>query len=250
MRRWRASAALLAGACALVVGCGGEVDEDDAGTGPDASASVDGGDASSWDAGADAAPTDGDAGPLGCGEGPSGTSTVPRTCEQARCFDHAACVMHQLAAQGFGDYVECGAPEEFTPASSAEACHEEPPFGHGVEYEKRCELLAYAGELRFFCAPDGRRAAVRFSGEVSRATPGAGAFSYLGHDYQAGSRGGSGDAWRWTWPTEDFGERFVGFQSVELPETGRVTLQVWFFSGDFTGPMFIAGGFAAELPAP
>ncbi|MBX3271171.1 MAG: hypothetical protein KF729_12970 [Sandaracinaceae bacterium] len=262
MRR-RTGAALAACALALASGCGEDRHARDAAAGADGSgpadaaaldaALPDGGahDGGAHDGGAhDASALEGDAGPLGCGEGPSGARGLPSTCERPACFDHAACVMHQLAAQGYGDYVECGAAQAFTPSSSSEACRAEPPFGHSHDWEKRCELLDYAGDLRFFCAPDGRRAVVRFSGALSRASPGPGFFMHLGHEFHTGSVGGSGDPWSLSWPTEDFGERFVGFQSLELPAMGRVRLQVWFFSGDLMSPMFLAGGFAVDLPAP
>lgn len=205
--------------------------------------------------GADAGPAGDDAGPPGdgggvpaCGEGPAepGTFGIPRSCRRPECFDATICIGQQLEGLGYVGYAGCGMRLEIDPTSSNDACNEDPPFG-GFETPQRCGLLSYTGHVLFFCAPDGSEVVARFSALFSPPDTTV-LYHHLGHEFWAGSGGGSGDSYSLSWPTDDFGERFVGFQSVGIPPSGSVRLVVWFLSGDFAEPHFIAGGFAADLP--
>ena len=191
-----------------------------------------------------ATPTD--AGPMGCGTGPRDVQGVAANCSQPECFDSSLCVTQQLDAQGYVGYAACGMPLIIDPGSSAEACGEPAPFeplpGEPVP-ERRCGEATFDGTVRFFCAPDGSRVVARFSAEISSTAPGV--HSYLGHDYWAGSGGGSGDGYSRSWPGTA-GDRFFGFQAVDIPPGGATHLQVWFFVGDTT--MYYGGGFSADLP--
>lgn len=132
-----------------------------------------------------------DAGEEGCGSGEivSGWD-VPRTCLEAECMDHPTCEATDLARAGYADHEPCGSMD-ITPSSSAEACMMVPPFGPFPEsppYE--CGSVQYEGYVHFFCNADRTSVAARF---VATHTAESGLREYFGHEYWAGSGGGSGD---------------------------------------------------------
>lgn len=187
----------------------------------------------------------GDGAAASCGMGDVDFGGVARNCARPECFDDDLCTRQQLDAQGHVGFTECGTPQIIDPSSSNEACMRDPPFG-GSKWARRCGELSYRGEVRFFCSAARDAVVARFSATL---TPGApGIYAHLGHDYWAGSGGGSGDSYSVSWPTDDFGERFVGYQSVSIPAGGSAHLDVWFFSGDLMSAMYVAGGFGADLP--
>lgn len=242
------------GLLTIASGCAGEADADagpvDAGASDGGGVPLDGGggsdagtqpDGSTPDAGA---PSDG--GEPACGEGPT-FSGIAQNCSRLPCFEAPACVAQQLERQGHVGFTECGDPVPFSEADSIAACMEPSPFGPFPEDTPRdCGIASFSGTLRYFCAPGGDRVVVRFSGEMTATTPGL--LTYLGHEFWAGSGGGSGDAFSVTEPVGGGVERFVGYQAVELPTSGTVRLQVLFWAGDLMSPMVVAGGFSVDVP--
>lgn len=243
---------MFAGMACLLWGCdggSGGADADvrsDGGAVDDAGVRSDGGDDD--DGGApsgDAGPAASDGGAAGCGSGETDGLGIARNCRERACFESELCIAQQLEGQGHVGFTECGMPQPITPGSSSEACMTDPPFGTG-KFERRCDALSFSGEVRFFCAPDGSRVVTRFAGALSATQPGI--HLYLGHEFWAGSGGGSGDSYILSWPNDVNGEDFVGYQAVEVPSSGTARLDVWFFAGDLMSLMYYAGGFSADVP--
>ena len=126
----------------------------------------------------------------------------------------------------------------------------EPPFGPWPDsppYE--CGRVQYEGRVNFYCNADRTSVAARF---VATHTDTSGFGEYFGHDFQAGSGGGSGDSRTLSALIDTMTSRFFGWQEVELEEPGRsVQLQVWFMTGSFVDPSMgraYTGGFIATVP--
>ncbi len=204
---------------------------------------TDGGADTSLDAASDSAPTDGG----GCGSGSSsGGWDLPRTClYDAPCFDHPICERLDRESAGWGDYTLCG-EMPITTVSSDEACMETPPFGPWPDSPPyRCGTVQYEGSVRFFCHPDGAVAA-RFVATLR----GPEFEEYWGHEYAAGSGGGSGGSRTYSTYTPEGVVRFVGWEHVELDAGDTTTLQVWFMSNSAFEPGDFAytGGFRSTIP--
>jgi len=215
----------------------------DAGTGPDGGGSTDAG--SSADAGPEldaGAPTDG--GLVTCGsDAPTGGRRLPASCEEARCHGTDACAMAMLAGWDFVGYAPCGTTATFDPASSDAICTSPPFFDY--TYEPMCGRLDYSGTVRLFCDSGSDSVVAYFWGSFTEGLGGPLAVYHAGHEYEAGSGGGSG--------LVSLGEASADFTRIDFQglEEGSEDdrLRVWFLAQDAIDPSIThtTGGFEVTL---
>ncbi len=181
----------------------------------------------------------------GCGSGPRSTFDLPRTCtEDPTCFDHPTCVEADRIAAGYGDHTPCGT-FAFDASHSNEVCFETPPFADPERWPQDCGGVQYSGQVRFFCTEDS--VAARFVANAETFGP---PLDYFGHEYWAGSGGGSGDSRGLASFVDAAHFGLFGWQEVSVSPGSRVDLQVWFATSpfDMPGTLSFTGGFRATAP--
>ena len=194
-----------------------------------------------------------------CGNGIEDNGDGYKDCDDAQCFNDAACIAADLSNQKMAGFTACGKPVTFTNADSDQACQDY-ALSSFPTFTSMCQYATYSGTVTFYCAPSKDSVGIRWEVktqvpfEVLNGKPTI--WENLGGEYQFLSHGGSNMG-----PLHSVSslvgnsalhEHFIGYDNVAVKSDTKGDYHQWFALWTLNGgaPRRVAGGFVVEISAP